>query len=186
MRRLSVFNSVSVDGYYSSIDGDVSWSHNGGDDPEFRAFIEGNAAGGGMLLFGRKTYEMMVRFWPTPLAAQQFPVVAKQMNELAKVVFSRTLAAASWQNTTVVSELLAGVERLKREGEGDLTILGSGSVVAQLAQAGLVDEFQVLVVPVVLGAGRTMFGGCARQDLRVTSRRAFRNGNVYSVYEPRA
>ena len=185
MRRLSVFNSVSVDGYYRSVDGDLSWSHNGADDPEFRAFIAGNARGGGALVFGRKTYELMASFWPTPAAAAQMPIVAKQMNELPKLVFSRTLTAAAWQNTTVVGgELVAEMQRLKREGEGDLTILGSGSLVAQLAQAGLVDEFQLLVVPMVLGGGHTMFEGCPKQPLVATTTRSFGNGNVYTVYEP--
>ena len=82
------------------------------------------------------------------------------MNALPKLVFSRTLTASAWQNTTSSSsDLVAEMQRLKREGEGDLTILGSGSLVAQLAKAGLVDEFQLLVVPMVLGGGRTMFDG---------------------------
>jgi dihydrofolate reductase len=187
MGRLSVFNSVSVDGYFTGVDGDYSWAHENQEDAEFRDFVAGNARGEGTLLFGRKTYELMARFWPTPAAAQQFPVVAERMNGRAKIVFSRTLKDAPWQNTTVVGgELVAEVRRLKREGEGDLVILGSGSIVAQLTKAGLVDEFQVLVVPVVIGAGRTMFDGCPLQRLRVTRTHAFKSGNLYTVYEPRS
>jgi dihydrofolate reductase len=185
MRRLSVFNSVSVDGYVRSVEGDLSWAHGGQEDPEFQRFVAGNASGEGTLLFGRTTYEMMVAFWPTPAAAKQLPEVAAGMNRAPKVVFSRTLTSSPWQNTTVEKDLVGAVKRLKGEGEGGLTILGSGSIVAQLAKAGLVDEFQVLVVPVVLGAGETMFHGLARtQRLKTTDTRTFGNGFVYTVYEP--
>ena len=80
MRRLSVFNSVSVDGYFRTTDGDIDWLKGPqGDDPEFKQFISGNASGESVLLFGRKTYDMMAAFWPTPEAAAQFPEVAKGM-----------------------------------------------------------------------------------------------------------
>src|SRR6185312_3680547 len=188
MRRLSVFNSVSVDGYYRTVDGDLSWAHAGGEDPEFADFTAGNASGDSTLLFGRKTYEMMASFWPTPMAAAQMPVVARQMNLLPKVVFSRTLAQASWQGTTLEKgELVATVRRLKSEGGSDLVIMGSGSIVAPLAAAGLVDELQLLVVPVALGAGRSMFEGLGRPlSLQTRSTRAFGNGKLFITYEVRS
>src|SRR5436190_6059763 len=102
MRKLTVFNQVSVDGYFRTTAGDIGWVHEQREDPEFKDFIAGNASGGGVLVFGRKTYEMMASFWPTPAAAQQFPVVAKQMNALPKIVFSKTLKEAAWNNTTRV------------------------------------------------------------------------------------
>ncbi len=187
MRRLSVFNSVSLDGYFRSLDGDVGWTHGGKPDPEFDAFIAGNASGGGGLVFGRKTYEMMAQFWPSPMAAAEFPVVARQMNALPKLVFSRTLAAATWQNTTLVDgDVVTEMRRMKKEQGPDLAILGSGSLVAALARAGLVDEFQLLVQPVVLGAGKTMFDGVGEPlRLALTSTRRFANGNLFNVYEPR-
>src|SRR5512140_2439657 len=96
MRRLTVFNTVSLDGYYTDSKGDMSFAHNDRQDAEWDAFVESNAKGGGMLLFGRITYELMASFWPTPMAAQSMPVVAERMNNLPKVVFSRTLNKASW------------------------------------------------------------------------------------------
>ena len=100
MRKLTVFNQISVDGYFRTPGGDSAWMHQQDDDAEFNEFTASNARGGGALLFGRTTYEMMASFWPTPVAAEQFPVVAKQMNSLPKVVFSRTLKKVSWNNTT--------------------------------------------------------------------------------------
>ena len=137
MPKLIVFNTITVDGYFTDKNNDMSWAHQGDPDPEFDEFVAGNASGGGVLVFGRKTYELMASFWPTPAAAEQLPVVAREMNSRQKVVFSRTLEEASWSNTRLVkSDLVAEVRRMKSEpGEG-LAILGSGSLVAQLASAG--------------------------------------------------
>jgi len=186
MRKLSVFNQVSVDGFFRTMDGAIDWvKDRQGDDPEFREFISGNASGGGVLLFGRKTYEMMAGFWQTPMAAEQFPVVARQMNALPKIVFSKTLKEATWQNTTLLKGDLVGEVRKLKSGPGEpMAILGSGSIVAPLARAGLIDEVQFLVFPVVLGEGASMFAGVGKTlDLKLKSTRVFRNGIVSLVYE---
>ena len=104
MRKLVVFNSTSLDGYFTDANGDMSFAHHKEGDAEWDAFVAGNASGGGVLLFGRKTYELMAGFWPTPAAAQMMPVVAERMNNLPKVVFSRTLDKAAWANTKLVKE----------------------------------------------------------------------------------
>jgi dihydrofolate reductase len=186
MTRISSFMSISLDGYYKTPDGDIGWSHGGNADPEFVDFIAGNSAGGDVLLFGHTTYEMMVSFWPTPAAAAQFPVVAKHINASRKVVLSRRLTEATWHNTTVERDAIACVRKLKEERDLDVTILGSGSIVAQLARAGLIDEYQLVVVPIALGAGASMFAGLDQQLPLVRTRaRTFANGNAYLVYEPR-
>ena len=188
MRHLSVFNNVTLDGYFSGPGGDFRWAHAGSDDPEYQAFVAENAKGGGALVLGRVTYELMAGWWPTPAAAQMDPVVAGQMNALPKVVFSRTLASASWANTTLLREdAAAAMRRLKTEAGPDLVILGSGRVVAALAREGLIDEYQLLVNPVVLGKGRTMFDGLDEpMPLRLTESRAFRNGKVFLRYAAEA
>ena len=185
MRSLIAFNNITVDGYFSGGNGDLSWAK-ASQDPEFQAYTEQNAKGGGTLLFGRITYEMMVSYWPTPMATQHNPVVAERMNSLSKYVFSRTLDRASWQNTTLVKgDLVSEVRKLK-ETEGDgMVILGSGSIVMQLAQAGLIDEFQMVVNPIVLGRGRTMFSDIADPiGLKLTNSRTFGAGNGLLCYEP--
>ncbi len=186
MRKLIVFNFVSLDGYFVDGNGDMSWARK--QDPEWNTFVQGNASGGGELWFGRITYELMVSFWPTPQAMQMMPIVAERMNNAPKVVFSRTLDKASWNNTKVVTGNIATeVRRMKKEpGEG-IAILGSGSIVAQLAQEGLIDEYQIALNPVVLGKGRTMFDGIKEKlTLKLTKTRAFGNGNVMLYYEPTA
>jgi len=187
MRRLLAFEMVSLDGYFVDARGDMSWAKNAVPDPEFDAFTTRNAEGGGVLLFGRVTYEMMAGYWPTPLALQTSPAVARRMNEGAKYVFSRTLREASWANTTILAGDAADeVRRLKRETGPGMAILGSGTIVSRLAGDGLIDEFQLVVIPVVLGAGRTPFAGIReRLDLALTQSRAFANGNVLLCYAPR-
>jgi dihydrofolate reductase len=185
MRKLLVFNSVTVDGYFTDIKGDMSWAHQ--QDPEWNDFVAGNSESGGELLFGRVTYEMMASFWPTPAAAKHFPEVAEQMNKLPKVVFSRTLDEATWQNTRLVKGNLAGeVRKLKEESGDHMVIMGSGSIISQLAPENLIDEYQLVVNPIVLGAGRTMFDGLKeRLKLKLTSSRTFGNGNVLLCYVPK-
>jgi dihydrofolate reductase len=175
---------VSLDGCFVDANGDMSWAHK--NDPEWTAFVADNARGESVLVFGRITYEMMAGWWPTPQALQSMPAVAARMNSLPKVVFSRTLEQASWSNTTLVkSDLPAAVRKMKQEPGNNLVILGSGSIVAQLAQEGLIDEFQIALTPIVLGKGRTMFDGVRKRlNLKLTSSRAFANGNVFLRYEP--
>jgi dihydrofolate reductase len=179
MRKLRVFESVSLDGYFTDASGDMSWAHS--NDPEFGAFISQNAGSGGELLFGRKTYEMMAAFWPTPAAAAQMPAVAKGMNEVTKYVASRSLTKATWQNTKILAgDVVTAVRKLKATGGPDIAILGSGTIAAILAEASLVDEYQFVIVPIALGGGRTVF--TQRQNLQLVEQRAFKNGNVVVTY----
>jgi dihydrofolate reductase len=186
MRKLKVFNQVSLDGYFSDGHGDMSWAHK--QDAEWRAFTEENARGGGELVFGRVTYELMASFWPTPAALKTAPAVAERMNSLPKVVFSRTLDRASWNNTRLIKgDLAAEVRKLKAEPGPDMVIMGSGSIVSQLIDARLIDEVQIVVNAIVLGSGRTMFEGVKeRADLRLKKTRSFSNGNVVLWYEATA
>jgi dihydrofolate reductase len=184
MPKLVVYNSMSLDGYFTDADGDMSWAHKS--DPEWQAFVSENARGGGQLLFGRVTYDLMASFWPTPLAAQSNPIVAERMNNLRKYVFSTTLDQASWNNTTLFKgDLATEVRKLKQAPGPDIVIMGSGSVVAQLAEAGLIDQYQIVLNPLVVGSGRTLFEGVKRKlPLKLAKSRAFGNGNVVLFYEP--
>jgi len=184
MRKLQVFNTISADGFFTDGSGDMSWAHR--HDEEWAAFSNGNAAGSGELLFGRVTYDMMAAFWPTAQAAQMLPQVAAGMNAMRKYVVSRTLREPRWQNTTVLTgDLAAAVQVLKARPGPDIVILGSGSTVSQLAAAGLIDAYQLVLSPTILGKGRTLFETIERRlSLRLTNTRSFRNGNVVLWYEP--
>ena len=186
MRKLIVFNQVTLDGYIADINGDMSWAHK--QDAEWNTFVQENASGGGELLFGRITYELMTSYWPTRHAMQNDPIVAERMNNLPKVVFSRTLEKASWNNTKLVKgDMAAEIRKMKKEPGENMVIFGSGSIVSQLAPEGLIDEYQIVLNPVVLGKGKTMFEGIKEKlTLKLTKTRTFGNGNVLLCYEPMA
>lgn len=186
MRKLIVFNHITLDGYFVGANGDFSWARTGNDDPEYSAFVAENASGGGQLLFGRVTYELMASYWPTPTAHQHDPVVADAMNSMPKVVFSRTLDSTLWNKTKLVKgDILAQIRKMKEEPGPGMAIFGSGTIISQLALENVIDEYQFVVNPVVLGKGRTMFEGIQQKlILKLTKTRAFKNGKVLICYEP--
>jgi dihydrofolate reductase len=186
MRRLTMFNNLTLDGFFTDRSGTTRWAHQREPDEEWKAFTSENASGGGALVFGRITYEEMVRFWPTPEAHKLMPVVAKRMNEMPKIVFSRKLDHVTWNNTRLVKgDPAEEIRKLKKEAGPDLAIMGSGTIVSQLAAAGLIDEYQLVINPFIIGKGRNLFEGVQDQlNLRLVGSRTFKNGNVLVRYEP--
>jgi dihydrofolate reductase len=184
MRKLSVFNHISLDGYFVDKNGQMSWAK-AHQDQEWNSFVAENAKGGGALVFGRVTYQMMAGFWPTPMAKEMMPDVAERMNNGPKIVFSRTLDSATWNNTRLIKgDLVGEVRKLKEESGDDMVIMGSGTIIAQLAPAHLIDSYQFVVNPIVLGGGRTMFEDLPNQlNLTLKESRRFGNGNVVLTYE---
>jgi dihydrofolate reductase len=188
MRKLIVFNHITLDGYFVGEKGDFSWARIGNDDAEYSAFVADNARGEGQLLFGRITYELMASYWPTAMADQHDPVVAKRMNSMQKVVFSKTLDQALWSNTKLVKgDIVSEILKMKNEPGPDMTIFGSGSIISHLAPEDVIDEYQMVVDPVALGKGRTMFEGIKEKlTLKLTKTRTFNNGKIFLCYEPAA
>ena len=190
MARIVVFNHISLDGYFVDREGGMQWAHSriGKDDAEWNSFVTENAKGKAVLMFGRKTYDMMASYWPTPMALQSAHDVAEKMNNAPKVVFSKTMDKASWQNTRLVKgDLISEVRKMKQAPGEDMVIFGSGTIVAQLVHAGLVDEYQFALNPIALGQGRTLFEGIKDNlSLKLTKTRPFNNGNVMLWYVPAA
>lgn len=186
MQSLTAFITTSLDGFFADTSGDLSWAHKS--DPEWSEFVSNNASQSGTLLFGRVTYELMIRYWPTPVTKQQNPVVADGMNSAQKYVFSHTLKQATWQNTTLIkSDLVGEIQKLKQQSGKGLCILGSGTIITQLAEARLIDELQIVVSPIVLGKGKTPFETLKqRLPVKLLKTRAFTNGNVIHYYGPAA
>jgi dihydrofolate reductase len=184
MRKMVVFNNVTLDGYYTGLDGDMSWAHKF--DPEWTEFTNENAKGGAAVLaFGRKTYDMMAGYWPTPMAMQNMPAVAEAMNKQPKLVFSRTMNEAKWNNTRLIKgDLATEARKIKSEPGDDIVIMGSGNLISQLAQAKLVDEYQIALTPVVIGKGKSMFEAVDKTNLKLKKTRTFGNGTVMLWYQP--
>ncbi len=183
MRKLTAFIMVSLDGYYADAQGDMNWAHK--HDAEWAEFSADNAKGGGELVFGRVTYELMASYWPTPMAAQNNPGTAERMNASRKTVFSRALKTAAWQNTAVKNDLVPDMRAMKAAPGPDMAVLGSGKIVTQLAAARLIDALQIVVSPLILGSGSRLFDGVgATLPLKLEKTRTFENGNVVLWYAP--
>jgi dihydrofolate reductase len=182
MRKILFFMLTSLDGYFEGPDHDINW-HNV--DAEFNEFAIEQLNSVDTLLFGRVTYEMMASFWPTPFAIETDPIVAGKMNSTPKIVFSKTLANAEWQNSRLVKTDFAGeISRLKQLPGKDLIIFGSSDLAVTFLQASLLDEIRVLVNPVVLGDGKSLFKGINdKLNLKLLKTRVFRNGNVLLYYQ---
>jgi dihydrofolate reductase len=183
MRKLSVFNFMTLNGYFKGPNEDISWHRHGAEESQFAA--EG-AASESILLFGRKTYEMMASYWPTPDALKNSPEVAEGMNKSEKIVFSKTLKKAEWKNTKIINEnILEEIRNIKQTPGKDMTVLGSGSIITQFADAGLIDEYQLMVDPVALGEGTPVFKGLMKKlDLKLTHSKVFKSGVVLLSYQP--
>jgi dihydrofolate reductase len=180
MGKLFVFNMISLDGYFAGPHEELDW-HNV--DEEFNAFAIDQLKEAKLLLFGRVTYDMMASFWPRDTAKQNDPVVAGLMNEMPKVVVSRTLTQATWNNTKLIQKNVAEeITDLKKHQ--DIALLGSSKLCVSLMEAGVVDEVRVMVNPIILGKGRPLFEGLGtRAKLELLATRTFRSGNVLLTYQ---
>lgn len=182
MRKMLSFMMTSADGYHAGPGEALDW-HNV--DQEFSQFALAQLREAGTLLFGRVTYEGMAAFWPTPAGEESDPDVAKAMNTTPKIVISRTLARASWAGTQIIStraeEELA---KLKQQPGKDIVIPGSSTLTASLLQTGLLDELRIMVNPVILGQGRSLFAGAGQTSLKLLKSQQFASGNVLLCYQP--
>jgi dihydrofolate reductase len=183
MRKLFISNFVSLDGYLAGSNGELDWHKV---DKEFHDYAENMLESVDIILFGRITYQMMAAYWPADHAVTNDPIIAGKMNSLPKIVFSKTLESADWENTTVVKEdLKEAVLKLKEQPGKDIVILGSGSIVSAFTQMGIIDEYRILINPVILGAGKLHFtGDINRKLLKLTDVRRFASGLVMLTYQP--
>ena len=147
MRKITSFNFITLNGFFKDAGNSISWHQHGGD-AEAGEYAAQGAQSGSVLLFGRITYQMMSSFWPTKQAMETMPEVAKGMNSSEKIVFSNTLKKADWNNTRIISgDIIAEVKKLKQQPGNPMTILGSGSIVIQFSDAGLIDEYLIMLDP---------------------------------------
>lgn len=183
MRRLTTFTVLSLNGYYKDENDSINWHDH--DEEALEISRENLRADGTTLLFGRKTYEVIAGFWTTDQAFSAFPEIAERMSDAEKVVFSRTLPAVTWTNSRVAQNSLAEeVGQLKSTQGGGMTLLGSGEIVRQLASLKLIDDYLLLIDPVVLAQGTALFGDLG-QNLQLTLResRRLKNGSMLMHYQ---
>jgi dihydrofolate reductase len=184
-RKLISFMVVTLDGYYEGPNGEFDfWNI----DDQFHEFSINQLNDIDTLVFGRVTYEGMAGYWPTPAALEDLPVIADRMNTIPKVVFSTTLEKADWQNTTLVDgDAAAMISELKRQPGKYLAIFGSPDLTVRFLERGLVDELRVMVHPILLGAGKSLFRTLTDHvRLELTHTTTFSSGNVLLTYRPAA
>ena len=195
MRKIAMFNQVSADGYFAARDGSLDWVQS--DSEVHQDAIEGMPHAD-TLLFGRRTYQMFEKFWPHALdesstvqgahgANRQDPAIramAVFLNETPKIVFSRTLKNVTWRNSRIVPEFdPTMIAALKQEEGKGILIMGSGSIVSQLTQHCLIDEYQLVICPILLGSGQLLIRDVTtRNKLKLIDSRATKLGNVVIRY----
>ena len=167
MAKISVFNFISLNGCYKGPKEDISW-HKQGDKSEEGEYAKRSLKADSILLFGRTE-------------------VAKGMNAAEKIVFSRKLKKADWNNTTLIKgNLIDEVKKLKKSAKKDITILGSGTIITQLSENGLIDSYQFMIDPVVVSNGTSIFDKIKKGlDLKLIETKVFKSGAVLHSYKPK-
>jgi dihydrofolate reductase len=189
MRRVIVSNSISLDGFASGPNGELDWF-------AYKGFLKGTEVGSytralltkvDSILLGRQTYEEFSSRWPT--RTDDDPVITERMNNLPKLVFSRSLKQVAWGKwgtaKLVKEDAATAISKMKREPGRDMLVLGSFTLVSALMKAGLIDEYQLIVYPVVLGKGMPEFKDLnERYSLDLIDVKRFKSGAVELVYQP--
>jgi dihydrofolate reductase len=182
MRRLILQMGVSIDGYVAALDGSHPWGYATEDETTKRWKLD-SVYGASAHLMGRVTYEDMASFWPASKSEY-----ARPMNEIPKVVFSKTLQRADWPDTRIArGDISEEIEQLKREPGNDLIAYGGATFAQALSRLGLVDEYRLLIQPAALGAGMPLFKDLAAPlHLELVEAATDSAGVAIHVYRPRA
>ena len=184
MRKIVMLNRVSVDGFFAGPNGEIDWFIH---DPEVdQAAHEGIQAD--TVLFGRVTYQLFENYWPKvaadPEAPEEARNTANELNQMTKLVFSKTLREVTWENSKLGKGDVADEVRMLKQGEGSgIIIFGSGTVVQQLTSERLIDDYFFIVTPVILGAGKSLFTEVKKLNLDFLEARSFNSGNVLLHYK---
>jgi dihydrofolate reductase len=190
VRKAVVFMTLSLDGFFEGPDHDLSW-HNV--DEEFNQFAVEQMQKMDLIIFGRRSYELMESFWPgaedDPDVTAADHEIARLMNHTKKIVYSTTLEQVhekkNWERVSLLRKVdPAEVKRWKEEPGGEIGVGGSDLATAFI-DAGLIDEYRFVINPTILGKGTRIFSGLSRQlDLTLVDSRKFASGNVLLTYRP--
>jgi dihydrofolate reductase len=187
MRKVILSNLVTLDGFFAGPTGELDWFIV---DEEINEYANDLLCKVDAILFGRVTYQLLADYWPAaatnPSTSKSDLEIADKMNNLPKIVFSKTLEEVKWNNSRLVKENIAEeISKIKQQPGKDVVIFGSGSIVSTLMQLGLIDEYRIIVNPVVLGNGKPLFKGINdKQNLKLLKTMVFGSGVVILYYQP--
>src|SRR5260370_6865724 len=178
MRKVLAPVMMPLDGVMEGPDGELGWHVTG---EEFAEYGAGMPKSIDTILFGRVSYQMMAQFWPSSTEPE-----APMMNELPKLVFSRTLQKVEWKNSRLVKGNIAQeIAKLRQQPGKDIALIGSTDLATTFIQLGLIDEYRIFLNPLVLGRGNPMFKNLKdRMALKLVKAEPFRSGNVLLIYQP--
>ena len=178
MRKLFWQMMVSLDGFMEGPNRELDWHVA---DEDFNRYVADMLNSIDAILLGRVTYQLFADYWPTSTDRE-----APAMNELPKIVFSRTLEKLEWRNSRLVRENVAEeVAKLKRQPGKDIALFGSADLASTFMRLGLIDEYRILVNPIVLGAGNPMFKNVKdRTTVKLQKTETFGSGVVVLNYQP--
>jgi len=185
MRKMFLFMMVTLDGYFEGPGHDLSW-HNV--DAEFNDFAIPQMMEADTILFGKRTYQLMEEFWPSPAGLEGDPEVADLMNNTAKIVVSKSLKQVTetvhWKNARLISSNVAKeLQKLKEQPGKDIIVLASSNLCVSLLEWGLLDEIRIMENPVAIGAGTTLFHGLKKRiKFKLVQERTFQSGNALLTY----
>lgn len=188
MRKLVVTLWQSLDGFISGPNGEMDWV-NRNFDLQLGAYEEELVKAADTLVLGRITYESFAGAWPkvpeTVGISEEEKAYARRLNSMRKVVFSRTLSYLDWQNSELANDSLGNtIKILKGEPGSDILIYGSASLVRQLTALKLIDEYQLLIFPVALGSGKSLFAGLEQPaDFKLCRTHILSSGVAELTYE---
>ena len=187
MRQIIVSERITLDGFITRPDGAMDWMEPYFDEAlaKYEADLQKTVD---TALFGRVTYQGFASYWPTvpsdPASPRGVVEYANQFNTMRKVVFSRTLSRAEWSNSAVINEIDPEViTSMKREPGRDIVIFGSASVVQTLTRYGLIDVYNLLIYPIILGEGKPLFHNLEHMmNLKLVSAKTHPSGVVEISY----
>jgi dihydrofolate reductase len=182
MRKIIVSNMVSLDGYFEGPNRELNWHVV---DKDFFDYAEDMLNAVDTILFGRITYQMMASYWQNPEVKLDDPIIAGKMNGLPKIIFSKTLNEVEWENSSLIKDdIKETVLKLKEQPGKDMVILGSGSIVSAFTQMDLIDEYRIIINPVILGSGKLNFlPPLDKKMLNLTDVKRFSSGVVVLYYQ---
>ena len=185
MRKLFLQINVSVDGFIEDAAGEIDWHFA---DAEFAEFIDTTLLSIDAMIFGRVAFEKLARYWPAASPPEASEVQVRLMHDLPKYVVSDRLGRTDWSNSHIVGgDVAAAITALKQQPGGDIALFAGAVVATSFVQLGLIDEYRLIVNPVLLGAGTRLFDGeYEKSELRLIETRRFASGAVVLFYEAKA